>query len=249
MRVGPRCAILAAGLNPIGRRLGHKAVEPQSAPLDIEIVGVARDARTQSLHDVPEPMAYFPIGQWGGNLRAGVTNLDVRVDRDPRPVVAAVRSAIRESEPNLFLFDVNTMSSRLSRDLNRERIVAYLAFSFAVLTLLLASLGLYGVLSYGVAQRTQEIGVRMALGARRVEVLRWVLGQSARLTVTGIGLGLVAIAAAAGYLSAMLFGVTRLDPATFAVVVTMFAVVTTLASYVPARRATKVDPLIALRYE
>ena len=198
---------------------------------------------------LPEPMAYFSIGQWGGNLRAGVTNLDIRVDGDPRAIVSTVRSAIREAEPNLFLFDVTTMSSRLARDLNRERIVAYLAFSFAVLTLLLAALGLYGVLSYGVAQRTQEIGVRIALGARRIEVMGSVLGQSARLTVTGIVLGLIATTAVAGYLSRLLFGVAPLDLSTFIVVLIIFAIVTMLASYLPARRATKVDPLIALRCE
>jgi predicted permease len=236
------------GENPIGRRMGSRRPNG-TAPLDIEIVGVVRDAHTQTLHDVPEPLAYFPIGQWGGNLRTGVTNLDLRVDGDPSGVVSAVRHAIEQAVPNLWVRDVRTMSSRLSRDLNRERIVAYLGFSFAVLTLLLASLGLYGVLSYGVAQRTQEIGVRMALGARRIEMIGSVLGQSARLTVAGIVLGLVATSAAAGYLSNMLFGITPLDPSTFIVVSIIFAVVTTLASYVPARRATKVDPFVALRCE
>jgi putative ABC transport system permease protein len=118
-----------------------------------------------------------------------------------------------------------------------------------VLTLLLASLGLYGVLSYRVAQRTPEIGVRMALGARRIEVMGSVLAQSARLTVAGIVLGLAATCAAAGYLSNMLFGITPLNPSTFIVVLIIFAVVTMLASYVPARRAAKVDPLVALRSE
>jgi predicted permease len=232
------------GQNPIGRRLGQSQPTP-----DTEIVGVVRDARTQSLRDLPEPMVYFPVDQWGANVRVGLTNLDLRVNGEPSAVIASVRSALKEAVPNLLVRDVNTMSSRLMRDLNRERVVAYLAFSFAALTLLLASLGLYGVLSYGVAQRTQEIGVRMALGARRIEVLRSVLGQSARLTVAGIVLGLIATAAAAGSLSTMLFGITPLDPSTFVLVVAIFAIVTTLAAYVPARRATRVDPLVALRYE
>jgi ABC-type antimicrobial peptide transport system permease subunit len=164
-------------------------------------------------------------------------------------MIAAVRNAIREAEPNLLLVDVSTMSARLSRHLNREHIVAYLTFSFAALTLLLASLGLYGVLSYGVARQTQEIGVRMALGARRLHVMRSVLGQSARLTIAGITLGLVAATAAAGYLSTMLFGVTPRDPWTFISVLIIFAAVTTLAAFVPARRATAVDPVLALRHE
>jgi len=230
-------------INPLGHHLRYDKV-------DIEIVGLARDARTQSLHDSPEPMVYLPIAQWGGlNVRAGVTALDVRVAGEAASMIAAVRSAIKGREPNLLLFDVRTVSTKLSRDLNRERVVAYLAFSFAALTLLLASLGLYGVLSYGVAQRTQEIGVRMALGARRIEVMRSVLLQSARMTSMGMALGLVATTAAAGYLAKMLYGVAPLDPATYVVVLIVFALVTTVASYAPARRATKVDPITALRYD
>ena len=137
----------------------------------------------------------------------------------------------------------------MARDLSRERVVAYLTFSFGLLTLLLASLGLYGVLSYGVARRTQEIGVRMALGARRSEVMGSVLGQSLRLTTAGNALGLAGAAAASRYLSGMLFDVAPLDPATFLGVGGTFVLVMTLAAYVPARRATRVDPLVALRCE
>jgi predicted permease len=235
--------------NPVGRRLGREAVQPQDTRLNIEIVGVVRNARTQSLQELPAPVAYFPITQWGSFLGAGVSSLAIRADGDPRAIIAAVRNAIREAEPNLLLVDVSTMSARLSRHLNREHIVAYLTFSFGALTLLLASLGLYGVLSYGVARQTQEIGVRMALGARRLQVMRSVLGQSARLTIAGITLGLVAATAAAGYLSTMLFGVTPRDPWTFISVLIIFAAVTTLAAFVPARRATAVDPVLALRHE
>jgi predicted permease len=233
------------GQSPIGRRLGF------SQP-DTEIVGVVRDARTQTLHDQPVPMVYFPIDQIDQSaaiVQTALTNLDVRVAGDAGQAVSAVRDAIRRAEPGLLLGDVGAMSVRLSRDLSRERIVAYLAFSFGVLTLLLGSLGLYGVLSNGVARRTQEIGVRMALGAHRLEVMALVFGQSVRLTAAGIALGLFGSTVAARYLSRMLFGVTPLDPATFLAVVLAFALVTTLASYVPARRATRVDPLVALRCE
>jgi predicted permease len=237
------------GQNRVGRRLGREAVQPQDTRLNIEIVGVVRNARTQSLQELPEPIAYFPITQWGTFVGAGVSSLDIRADGDPQAIIAAVRNAIREAEPNLLLVDVSTMSARLSRHMNREHIVAYLTFSFAALTLLLASLGLYGVLSYGVARQTQEIGVRMALGARRLQVMRSVLDQSARLTIAGITLGLVAATAAAGYLSTMLFGVTPRDPWTFISVLIIFAAVTTLAAFVPARRATAIDPVLALRHE
>ena len=238
-----------ADRNPVGRRIGHKASAPQATALDIEIVGVVEDARTQSLHDAPEPMAYLPIGQWGGNLRAGVTTIDVRTDGDPRLLVGAVRGAIAQAAPNLFVYDVTTMRSRLSRDLTRERLVAYLAFCFAALTLLLAALGLYAVLSYGVTQRTQEIGVRMALGARRVEVLRAILAQSARLTAAGIGAGALVAAVAARYVSRRGFDLAPIDAVTLAGVLAVFIAVTMLASYLPARRATRVDPMLALRAE
>jgi len=230
------------GQNPIGRRLAY-------AQLDMEIVGVVRDAHTQTLHEPPVPMIYFPIDQRPAARNTAPSNLDVRVAGDPRQAVAAVREAIRRAEPGLLLNDVGLMSARLEQDLSRERLVAYLAFSFGLLTLLLASLGLYGVLSYGVSRRTQEIGIRMALGARRAEVMGSVLAQSTKLTAAGMALGLLGAAAVARYLSGMLFGVAPLDPMTFVAVSGTFALVMTLAAYMPARRATRVDPLVALRCE
>jgi predicted permease len=230
------------GQNPIGRHIGI-------GRLDTEIVGVARDARTQSLHDLPVPMAYFPIDQKPATQQPTLTNLDVRVAPGPVTIEPLLRDAIHRADPNLLVGDIGAMSRRLSRDLTRERIVAWLAFAFGAITLLLAAIGLYGVLSYGVTRRTQEIGVRMALGARPVEVLGLIGAQSARLAIVGMALGLIATAAGSRYLSGMLFGVTPLDPVTFLLVLLAFVVVTMLASYVPARRATSVDPLVALRYE
>jgi putative ABC transport system permease protein len=232
-----------AGRDPIGQRLADDTA------LDTEIVGIARDARTQTLHDPPVALVYFPVDQLFLSRNTVITNLDVRVAQDSAAMVPVVRDALRRSEPNLLLSDVAAMSRRLDRDLSRERIVAYLAFSFGALTLLLASIGLYGVLSYGVARRTQEIGVRMALGARRIDVMRSVLGQSAKLAIAGIAIGLTGAALAVRYLSGMLFGVTPFDPLTFVVVIATFAIVTTVAAFIPARRATKVDPLVALRSE
>jgi predicted permease len=230
------------GQSPIGRRLGF-------SKLDTEIIGVVRDAHTQTLHEPAAPMAYFPVDQKPPANQTALTNVDVRVAGDPSASVSAIRDALRRAEPALLVGSVDMMSARLERDLTRERIVAYLAFSFGVLTLLLASIGLYGVLSYGVARRTQEIGVRMALGARPVEVMRLVLGNGARLTGVGMAIGLAGAAACARYLSGMIFGVTPLDVSTFAAVCAAVTVVTMVAAYIPARRATKVDPLIALRSE
>jgi predicted permease len=232
------------GQNPIGKRLGLGR-----SGLDTEIVGVARDARTQTLHDPPVPLAWFPLEQKPPNLQPTLTNLDVRVAGAPAPVVTALRTAFRQAEPNLLVGDVGPMSRRLSRDLTRERVVAYLALGFGAVTLFLAALGLYGVLAFGVTRRTQEIGIRMALGARRVEVLRLVGGQSARLAIVGLTLGLGATWAAARYLSGTLVGAAPLDPATLAVVSAAFLAVSFAASYVPARRATRVDPIVALRCE
>jgi predicted permease len=230
-----------AGKNPIGQRIG-------TSQLDTEIVGVVRDARTQTLHDPAVPMAYFPIDQKPAN-QPGLTNLDVRVAAAPATMETALREAIHRSEPELLIGDVGPMSRRIARDLTRERVVAWLAFGFGGLTLLLAALGLYGVLSYGVTRRTQEIGVRMALGARRAEVLHLIGSQTARLAIAGMILGLIATVWGSRYISGMLFGVTPLDPWTFAFVSGAFLTVTMLAAYLPARRATRVDPLLALRAE
>jgi predicted permease len=232
-----------AGQNPVGRRLGF-------SQLDTEIVGVVGDARTQTLHEEPVPMVYFPIGQKKVALgNAALTNLDVRVSGDAAQAVGAIRDAIRKSEPALLVNEVSVMERRIERDLSRERVVAYLAFSFGALTLLLASLGLYGVLSYGVMRRTAEIGVRMALGAQRGQVVRWVIGESARLMAVGSAAGLIATALGARYLSGLLFGVMPLDSISLVAVMITFAVVMTLASYLPARRAVRIDPIRALRQE
>jgi predicted permease len=231
------------GRDPIGLHLGG------DKELDTEIVGIARDAHTQTLRDAPVPLVYFPADQLGEGRYTVFTNLDVRVSGDVATMVPVIREAIRRSEPDLLILDVAGMSRRLERDVSRERLVAVLAFSFGALTLLLAALGLYGVLSSAVAHRTQEIGVRMALGAKRREVLGLVLGQSARLAIAGLALGLIAAAASARYISGLLFGVEPFDPATFIVVLSTFAIVTMLAAYVPARRATAIDPVVALRSE
>jgi predicted permease len=231
-----------SGVNPLGRRIG-------SSSLDTEIVGVVRDARTQTLHRPPVPMVYFPLAQRDVGLQTAPTNMDVRVAGNARIAAHEIREAIRRAEPNLLVDEVAPMSHRLARDLNSERLVAWLALGFAVLALLLASLGLYGLLSYNVARRTQEIGVRMALGARRSVVMGLILGQSARLACVGLFVGLIGAAAGTRYLSGLLYGVTPLDPSALALVSLVFVLVTMLASYVPARRATSIDPLASLRSE
>jgi predicted permease len=230
------------GRSPIGKRIWLGQVE-------IEIVGVVRDVRTQSLHDLPVPMAYFPIEQRPPGRNPTLTDLNVRVAANAVSMETTLRDALQRGEPNLLIGGVGAMSRRLERDLTRERIVAWLALAFAAMTLLLAAIGLYGVLAYGVTRRTQEIGVRMALGARPFEMLLMIAGQSARLALAGLVFGVMAAAALSRYLSALLFGVTPLDPLAFLGVALAFLIVTLLASVIPVRRATSVDPLVALRCE
>jgi predicted permease len=230
------------GQNPVGRRIGV-------SQLDTEIVGIVHDARTQSLHELPVPMAYTPLAQKPPTQQPSLTNLDVRVEMPPAAMEPALRAAIHRAEPNLLVGDVAAMSRRIARDLTRERIVAWLAAVFAAMTLLLAAIGLYGVLSYGVTRRVREIGVRMALGARPVEVIGMIAAESGRLAVAGMTAGLLGTAVLSRSLAGLLFGIGPLDPSTFVLVTAAFAAVTVLASCMPARRATSVDPIVALRCE
>jgi predicted permease len=227
------------GQNPIGRRLGD-------SQLDTEIVGVVGDARVVTLHVPPPPMIYFPIGQ-RGSPQAATETLDVRVAGEPTEIAPRVRDALRQAEPGLVLEGVAAMSARVTRDVGRERIVAYLAAGFAAIALFLASLGLYGTLSYAVAGRTREIGVRMALGAQWREVVGLVVRDAATVVAAGVAVGAVAAFVTVRWLSALLFDVTASDPLTNMIVLAVLVVVTILAAYLPARRAALVDPVIALR--
>ena len=225
----------------IGRRLGL-------AGLDTEIVGVVREARSASVREPPVPMVFFPITQ-PPSFRVSPTTLDVRVAGEAAAMVPAIRDALRRAEPRLVIDGVVTMSSRLANDVNRERVAAYLTAAFAGLALLVSAVGLYGVLSYGVAQRTREIGVRVALGARRGEVAALVVGDAVGVVGAGLLAGVIASFAAGRLLQTLLFEVSFADPATLALVLATLAVVTLVAVLVPARRAALVDPVVALRSE
>ena len=245
----PRVAIITEsiarrhfpGRNPIGRRIGYER-------LDTEIVGVVRDARWGTLREPPASMVFFPIDQPPA-FRAYPINLDVRVAGDAGPAALAVRDAMRRAEPGLIVDNVVTMSSRLAQHVGRERLVAYLSSGFAGLALLLAAVGLYGVLSYAVAQRTREIGVRMALGARRSEVAWLVIRDALRVVGVGLAAGAAAAFATGRMLKTLLLDVSAADPVSSALVLGVLVVVTLAAAYVPARRAARVDPMLALRSE
>ena len=232
--------------NVIGKRF---SLDP-TKPGEIEIVGLAKDAKYTSQRDQIEPTAYTP---WQQSLRSmrGST-IELRTQGDPANYVTAVREAVREVDSNLPVNDVQTQVDQANETLAMERLFAKLLSLFGVLAQLLAAVGLYGLMAYSVSQRTHEIGVRMALGATRGTVMKMVLQQGMLLTVIGVVVGLGGAYALTGYLESlttMLFGVEPRDPMTFVVIAVVLGLIALVACLVPARRATKVDPVVALRYE
>ena len=219
----------------IGRHLDHT----------VTIVGVVRDARWRGVRQSPAPAVFYPLSQsddaaWG---------MELRVMGDPAVAATMIQQALRRAEPQLALDRVLPIARPLEQNISRDAQVAYLASGFALMAIVLACVGLFGVLSYVIAQRTSEIGVRMAIGAAPRDVLTSVMRDSGVVTLVGIAIGLVAAAAAGRFASSVLFGVDSTDPATYAFVAAMLMVVALGASYVPARRASHIDPIVALRAE
>ncbi|MEO7273871.1 MAG: ABC transporter permease [Vicinamibacterales bacterium] len=211
------------------------------------VVGIVADFKHYQ-GDSAEPIspaAYVPYS-FEPALNTGLT---VRTSGDPARLVSAVREQIRQADAALPIFQVSTMEELRQRSFWQFRLFGWMFSTFGAIALLLASIGVYGVLSYSVSQRTQEIGVRMALGAGRNDVLRLVLGQGVRLALMGIGLGLIGAFGATRFLKTILYNVTPTDPVSFAGVAGFLTLVAMIASYVPARRAMAVDPLVALRNE
>ncbi|HEV2915200.1 MAG TPA: ABC transporter permease [Pyrinomonadaceae bacterium] len=210
-----------------------------------EVVGVVRNSDSINLGEEPRPLAYLPLAQhYAGNL-----TLHVRTQGDPETVLATVRREVQALDPNLPLVAVSGISEVLDQVLWAPRMGAALLATFGLLALGLAAVGIYGVLGYSVSQRTHEIGLRMALGAQRSDVLRMVVGQGMTLTLIGVGVGIVAAFLVTRFMESLLYGVTATDPVTFAAVSLVLLAVALLACFIPARRATRVDPMIALRHE
>jgi predicted permease len=229
------------GQEPLGQRLSFRGAQgPWS-----EIIGVVRDSKYRTLGESPRPLVYVPLAQ---NHETGMT-LHVRATSNPASMAASVRREVQALDQNLAVTSLQSLSDVVAASLFAARMGAALLASFGFLALLLAAIGLYGVMSYAVSRRTREIGIRMALGAGTGNVLRLVLKEGLLLVGGGVAAGLIVAAAATRLLASFLYGVSPLDATTFAAIPLVLALVALLASYLPARRAAKVDPMIALRYE
>ncbi len=229
------------GENPIGRRFGTS----QEGRGDIEIVGVVGDAKYTSVRDAAPPTIYVPHGQ--ATMPRAV--FEVRTGVDPLSIVPSLREAVREVDPNLPVTDVSTQAAEIEGRFVQERVFSQVCSLFGALAAIVAAIGLFGLMSYSVARRTNEIGIRMTLGAQPTSVLRLVLRESFVLVAIGIGVGLVAAMGAARLVASQLYGLAPTDLVTIAGASLLMLVVSAIAGYLPARRASKVDPMIALRCE
>jgi predicted permease len=232
-------------VNPLGQHFGEAEADPEKgdwANPGWVILGVVSDAKYDSLRNAIEPTMYVPSS--GGNI-----SFAVRTRTNPTAMTASIRGIVNQMDSNLPVFNVHTQTELIDRLLFQERMIAKLSGFFGALALVLACIGLYGLLSYEVSRRTREIGIRTALGAQQRDVLRLVVGQGIVLSLAGGAAGIAVALAVTRYLRSMLYDVHTSDPATIAAVAILLSFVALAASYVPARRATRVDPMVALRDE
>jgi predicted permease len=235
------------GQNPIGKRIWvGQGSYPPPRNLPQEIVGVVADARYRDPSKASEPFAYEPLSQDPGFFAGSIA---VRTAGNPTGAAAEVRRAIQDVDSALPIGSVKTLRMQVSDQLDQQRLVARLSVLFGLLALALAAVGLYGVVAYWVTRRTQEIGVRMALGAQKADVLWLVVGRGMTMTLIGVGCGLAMALSASRLIASSLYGVQPTDPFTFVAVALIVTGIGLLACYIPARRAAKVDPMVALRYE
>ena len=231
--------------DPLGKRIKMGNLDSKSPWFVVK--GVVKDSAQLTLDRETRPEIYFALGQMAWRYRR--MNLAVRTSVDPKSTVSAIAAAVREVDKDQPVYQIETLDERIGDSIGTRRFALTILILFAVLALVLAVSGIYGVISYSVTQRTQEIGIRMALGAKTTDVLRLVLVQFMRLTVVGVVLGLIGAYALTRLMTSLLFGVTATDATTFVLVALTLSLVALVACLIPARRATKVDPLVALRYE
>jgi putative ABC transport system permease protein len=226
--------------NPIGKRIANSRDRIQR-----EIVGVVADVKFANLGAPPVEELYLPLAQvpW---LSA---TLLVRSEANSQPLVAAVRSKIVEVDPNLPVSGILSMDDDVAGSVAQPRLMAQFIGVFAGFALLLAAIGMYGVMAYAVIQRQQELGIRVAMGATPSDILRMVVGQGIRLTLFGVGIGVTASVFLTRLLAGLLFGVRALDPIAFTSAVLILVGAASLACYLPARRATGMDPVVVLRFQ
>jgi predicted permease len=227
--------------NAIAKRIG---LSGPNGPVT-EIVGVVKTGKYRTVGEAALPYIYLPLAQ---NPAPRLT-LILRTGGDPGELTSALRTEIQGLDRNLPVFDIKTMTEHIGEALSQERLIATMLGIFGLIALLLSTVGIYGLMSYSVSQRRREIGVRMALGAGSQDILRLIVSRGLMLTSIGIAIGLAAAIALTRVAGGLLFGISATDPMTFAVVSLILAGVALGACFVPARRATKVDPMVALRYE
>ena len=225
----------------LGRRFGQTSNESGR----IEIVGIVRDAKYNNVREPVPPTMYRPYQQG----YSGSVTFEVRTAGDPLAAIPAVREAVRAVDPQVPIINVTTQQREVENRFQQERLFAQAGTMFGGLALLVASVGLFGLMSYSVARRTSEIGVRMALGAERADVLQLVMRESMTLVLVGVLLGLAAAIAASRPIASLLFGLAPADPMTIAAAIAVMLLLSSVAAYLPARRASRVDPMVALRYE
>ena len=232
------------GEDPVGKRLAVPDLNGPPRP-PVEIIGVVKDTRYRTLLADAPPILYLPVLQ----AYDGRTTLVIHTTGDISGMITTISREVAEVDKNLPLFAVKSMSEQVAITLWQQRLAAGLIGLFGVLALALAAIGLYGVISHSVSLRTREIGIRMALGADRMNIVGLVVKQGLVLAVVGVALGIAAAVALTKFMSSVLYEVSATDPATFIVVSATLIAVALLASYIPARSATKVDPLVALKCE
>jgi predicted permease len=236
------------GANPIGHRFYFGEENDPERGEELEIVGVVGDVKYRAAKDAPDRAAYRPILQVQ-NPDAYSSTIEIRTSGDPTTLAPMARGAISQVDPKLPVFGVTTLREQLKDALRQQRLVAELVSFFGLLALLLACIGLYGVMTNGVVRRTQEIGIRMALGAEKRRIVWMVMRETMLLVLIGIGLGVPVALGAGRLISSQLYGLSPADPLTLVVAALVLTGVASLAGFLPARKAAKVNPLTALRYQ
>jgi predicted permease len=243
MKVAVVSETMARTMFPQGSPIGHHY--DRGSDKDIEVIGVVKDVKVNGLQEDPQPVDYYPYTQHPRYLN----DVDVRYTGNLDAVASAVRRAIHDLDPHLPISNVTTLDEQVDRSIADQRLLAQLSGFFGLVAVFLSCIGIYGVMSYVVTRRTNEIGVRMALGARRTGVLWMVLREILMMAWSGIAIGITVALATDRLFSNMLFGIKPADPLTFVSAIILLLAVATMAGFLPARRASRVDPMVALRYE